>query len=183
MIRNDDDLERHPAGECERVRGLLVPHVDGELEPAEARLVELHVAGCSTCLESLESHRRIADALLTAPDARSPDVPAIAQRIRLLARRRASRDRALWLSAAAAILCGAASLFLVRDPGAAGAVDEILGDLEVLESFEAEGIEPTPELVDALLGPEAEASEPSGEALDQDMFLDVLEEELAPENL
>ena len=197
MTLNEDNLERHPAGGCDAVRGLLVPYVDGELEPAESRLVESHVVGCSSCLELLESHRHIALELEAAPAERFPDAPAIARRIRLLARRRASRARALWLSAAAAVLCGAAGLMMgtglmgpeLMGPPKRGArvakvaVEEILGDLEVLESFEAEGIEPTPELVNALLGPETEGDERSGDALEADMFLDVLEEELSPENL
>ena len=183
MTRDDDFLERHPASGCDPVRGLLVPYVDGELEPVEARLVESHVAGCSSCFEALESHRRIGLALGAAPPARAPDAPAIARRIRLLVRRRSARARALWLSAAAAVLCGTALFFFAGDGGRSPAVDEILGDLEVLESFEAEGIEPTRELVEALLGSEVEGSEPSGDAGEADMFLDLLEEELSPENL
>jgi len=183
MTRNDEILERHPAGGCDPVRGLLVPYVDGELEPAEAHLVESHVASCSSCFEALESHRYIALSLGAAPAERAPDAPAIARRIRLLVRRRAARARALWLSAAAAVLCGTTLFFFAGDGGRSPAVDEILGDLEVLESFEAEGIEPTRELVDALLGADGEAGESPGDVGETDLLLDVLEEELAPENL
>ena len=186
MTRNEDNPKRHPGGGCDAVRGLLVPYLDGELEPAESRLVESHIAGCSSCLELLESHRQIALALelQAAPAERFPDAPAIARRIRLLAGRRASRARALWLSVAAAVLCAAAAVFMGPPKrGAMPAVEEILGDLEVLESFEAEGIEPTPELVNALLGLDTEGGEGSEEALETDLFLDVLEEELSPENL
>jgi len=77
MTRNDEILERHPAGGCDPVRGLLVPYVDGEVEPAEARLVESHVASCPGCFEALESHRYIALSLGAAPAERASDAPAI----------------------------------------------------------------------------------------------------------
>ena len=48
---------------CDDLRELLVPLVDGELDPTAAQEVEAHVADCASCRETLDALRLIADAV------------------------------------------------------------------------------------------------------------------------
>jgi hypothetical protein len=91
-------------------------------------------------------------------------------------------------AAAAAVLLGAGLAFRgLRAPpgggdGGAGleVADQVLQDLDILETLDQEGLEPTLDLVQALLAPADEAPESAGggEVLDPGVFDYLLEEEI-----
>jgi hypothetical protein len=145
-------------------------------------------------------HRRIGEALkrgelregvfAVAGEATLPQA-ALAVVVRRKVRRSRRRRLLVCLSAAASIVIipallwwtGPASNRTIEPELAGGERDleeQVIADLDVLESFHEEGLEPTPELVSLLL---EETERSGGEALPQDLFDDFLEEELSGENL
>jgi len=58
-------------GKCSNVT--LSKYFDGELDEAERRAVEAHLASCARCSRSLASLRRMSDALKALPDPTPPD--------------------------------------------------------------------------------------------------------------
>ncbi len=195
MIRETRDVRLGDG--CGAIRPLLVPYLDGEVTAEEARGVEGHVASCPGCARDLEVHRNIGDALTAvcvrgnpevasgpaAPLARSADLACRARRLA-----HASRGRHLvWAGRIAALLILACGLLLwrvgpwtrpdaVSEPGEE--LQELLGALDVLQALEQEGVEPTPEVAQAILDA---ASDPDD--ADLDAFEGFLPEEVAPENL
>jgi len=197
--------------DCDPLRDLLVPYLDGELRPEERLQVEGHLAQCLACSDELESHRRLQEALLSArsepepPDA--PEVHELSRRVREQVRRAPVIPGARWLRGgalrfAACALAGvgllalAAALFKPSDgvgrPVAISLAppDELLGSLDVLEALEAEGLEPTPELAQLLQDLAAQDmlddGGMDGPALDGaslDDALDIPWEELGEESL
>ena len=57
--------------ECRDIEALLSPYADGELEAADARRVEAHVAACAACRATLEAWRESEAALASLHPARS----------------------------------------------------------------------------------------------------------------
>jgi anti-sigma factor RsiW len=66
--------------QCERVRELLSPYLDGELSAEERRSVAAHVEGCRTCSAQENDFRRISRTL--AETGREPAPKALAARVR-----------------------------------------------------------------------------------------------------
>ncbi|MBI4603905.1 MAG: zf-HC2 domain-containing protein [Planctomycetes bacterium] len=167
------------AGGCERVRDLLVPYVDGEVSPAEAVEVESHAASCSACSRALEEHRALERLIAGSRPSAAALLPALADRVRAAARRR--RVARAWVLGIAALVLLAVGLVAARleQGGDRGAVAEsLIADLEILEAFEAEGVEPSPEVVGLLLGvPEDEAM------MDSELFDVLVEGDDATEGL
>jgi anti-sigma factor RsiW len=60
---------------CDEIRAMIGPWLDGELEPADARAVELHVTTCEACAREMADLRALSGAIrdemppLAAPDA------------------------------------------------------------------------------------------------------------------
>ncbi len=57
---------------CEGVRPLLSPYIDGRVAPAEAELIEAHVAGCDACRAELSQLRSLVQALRALPQVAAP---------------------------------------------------------------------------------------------------------------
>jgi anti-sigma factor RsiW len=192
MIRETQDVRLDDG--CGAIRPLLVPYLDREVTAAEARGVEGHVASCPRCARDLEVHRNIGDALTAVCVRGSPELasgPAaprghsadLACRARGLAHAARAR-RLVWAARVAALFILACGLLLwrvapwtrpaaVSEPG-----EELLGALDVLQALEEEGVEPTPEIAQAILDA---ASDPDD--IDLDAYEGFLPEEVAPENL
>lgn len=112
--------------DCTKVRELLSPYIDGELDHARTRLLEAHTRQCSACARELHQFRaqdRRLRAVLTKPVPSSPwmaeRVLAEAQRRRRrpLARLRAALGRPVFrpvLGAAVAAVLTAVSVFAVQ---------------------------------------------------------------------
>lgn len=181
-----DSREIEREGSCVAVHTLLVPYIDGEASPSERRTVEAHVATCPDCARGLAVHRKIA-ATLRAETSGSPGlVPGLAERVRVRGRR-GRRVRVAWLAGMAALLVVSSPLlFWMASPSGGGAVvvpapsDEMIAALDLLEALEAEGVEPTLDLVNLLLEvDEGDGTHRHGsDLLDPSIFDDVLEEEL-----
>ncbi len=96
---------------CGRVRGLLVPYLDGQLNPRRHRAVERHVDGCGDCAEDARLIRRLYG-LLDAPAL--PRVPPQLE-ARLMERIRTSEaeappERAWWWAVPVTLAAGIAGL-------------------------------------------------------------------------
>ncbi len=118
---------------CDLALDLVEPYVDGDLEPAEAARLRVHLEGCRACAGELALARRIQAELRALPQLDCP--PEIVERVRregaqvLPFRSPARNGKALpyRLAAAAAVLAlavGGGALFLrsqqqPRQPGAA----------------------------------------------------------------
>jgi hypothetical protein len=181
------DPEADPAA-CREIAGLLVPYLDGEATPEEAAAVEAHAAACTRCARALEVHRQVGEALRGGGRGAEPR-PGLADRTRLEARREARSARLVRIALAAAALLAASGVVLLG-PWAGNRVatppaEDLLGNLDVLEVLQEEGLEPTDELVRLLLeesGDDPESARGDG-ALDPAIFDYLLEEELSEENL
>lgn len=149
--------QRDDRDACAATCALLVPYVDGELEPEEALAVESHLAACATCSLELRAHASLRDALRTSGGALPDRLDAgLANRVRVLARRGARRWRLGWAAAAAAAVIIFALLPQGSDPLAPGATgpvapEEVIAALDVLEALDAQGVEPTVEVARFLL--------------------------------
>jgi anti-sigma factor RsiW len=66
--------------QCERVRELLSPYLDGELSAEERRQVAVHLEECHSCSAQLSDFRRIGQTLAEA--GREPAPKALAARVR-----------------------------------------------------------------------------------------------------
>jgi anti-sigma factor RsiW len=179
---------------CERVRELLVPYLDGEADDDETATVARHLDVCPSCREVLQLHRRIGAGL----EAICRPAPGLAEEAGMLAaaaqrearsrRRRTRRSVSLIGALAACALAAVVASWLGprEDPGAPGGVadragdEPILSDLEILEAFQEEGLEPSADLVQIIL---EEAEQGDGEILPVEALEEILEEELAGENL
>ncbi|HVR75601.1 MAG TPA: zf-HC2 domain-containing protein [Planctomycetota bacterium] len=178
------EIERE--GGCGAVHALFVPYIDGEASPAERRTVEAHVATCPECARRLALHRKIAEALRTETSGSPGLEPGLAERVRVRARR-GHRVRIAWLAGMAALLVVSSALlfWMASSPGggpvgAPAPSDELIAALDILEALEAEGVEPTLDLVHLLLEVDAGDGTPrqGSDILDPSIFDDVLEEEL-----
>jgi anti-sigma factor RsiW len=173
---------RSPVASCRECRELLVPYLDGELDGELAGMVASHVAGCRECGQLLEEHDLVARTIRSWSQEEATQLaPPAAATLRGLRRRlaRARQQRALRVSAAAAVLAGAMlGYFLVPGPHPPEADALILEHLDVLETIQEEAGELSPEMVNALL---EVATSP--ESLDEGIFDYVLEEELAGEKI
>ncbi len=65
---------------CEPIRELISAHLDGELDEAERRLVDEHLAGCTACAAEREGLRRTVGLVKGLPREAAP--AALAERIR-----------------------------------------------------------------------------------------------------
>jgi anti-sigma factor RsiW len=195
---NEDDQAR-PGGPvrtaCELARPLLVPYLDREASAEEVRLVEAHLSECAICSRELARHRKLSEALVavgsdgaarkalaTKPSLADP-LPAgpwLARAVRGKARR--SLERRTWVArvAAAALVAGGILWLFHSKPSAPS--DDLLTHLEVLEDIEEEGMEPSQDLVQALLETVNFLSEPKvDEMLEEGLGDEVLPDELFPE--
>ncbi len=95
---------------CEELRSLLDPWVDGELDEPTARALESHAASCPECARRLQFGRRLKE--LVALKARSPEPPAyLAERVRRAIGVQAGERRRQWsVAAPAAAIVVAAGL-------------------------------------------------------------------------
>ena len=66
--------------QCERVRELLSPYLDGELSAEERRAVAAHLGECRSCSAQLSDFRRVGQTLAEA--GREPAPKALAPRVR-----------------------------------------------------------------------------------------------------
>lgn len=182
-----DRAASQPASTCDGVRLLFVPMVDGEASSAEQFAVEAHVASCLSCSRELEMHRQIALAITSSRSSsgfRAAD-PELAERVRRAARApRHAWDVRRWPAwtarVAACLALGGIIWFLSRSPSESPTPsDELLGSLDVLEALQAEGLEPSPELAQALL----DVVDGDLGAAHGDESIDLPWEELSQENL
>lgn len=74
-------------GECERVRRLLGPFVDGRLQPAVRSAIVLHLRECLECIEEVRALKRLA-AFATAAEPAERLRPDFAARVRAAVLRR-----------------------------------------------------------------------------------------------
>jgi anti-sigma factor RsiW len=112
---------------------LLIPFLDGELTPEEARCVKEHLAGCQACARVLEEHRRLFGLLLElpeAPRARGGDRAVAARRVAGV-RKAATR----WVAAAAAVLLALTLLWFGYRTSVTEADGEPIPDLPVVEEI------------------------------------------------
>ncbi|HVR74046.1 MAG TPA: zf-HC2 domain-containing protein, partial [Planctomycetota bacterium] len=105
MTRDMEWTRGTPEG-CGRFAESLHPHVEGELDPIRAKLLEEHLAGCAACTRAEADLRMERLALLEAL-VESPELPdsfseKVMERIRDASRARRSRRRQRFAAAAAA---------------------------------------------------------------------------------
>ena len=158
-------------------------HVDGESSLEDAKRVADHLKSCAACRHDVELHRRL-DGILTSIGNRTSvsDVlsPRLATRARAAVRRSRHRRLSFGLGAAASLLLVPCFFFFWNRIPPPAPTDELVRDLDILEAFHEEGIEPTSELVNILL---AEDGENGSEILAPEIFDYLLEEEIWSENL
>ena len=187
-----------PGSDCMRVRANLVPYLDGEAAADEALLVARHVGRCPDCARALASHRQLGDWLRVGLSGEERDVDTgaglrLAASIRRIEGQR-RRLRILVVSATAALLLLSVGGLVYRSHEGGGKLEVavsasaesppagMLESLEVLEAFDAEGTEPSTEIVEHLLG-EGHVSPREPDAVDPASWEDLLEEELTAEKL
>lgn len=178
---------------CARVRGLLVPFIDGEATPSERSEVEAHLTSCPVCARELRAERRLRAALLRAiprPGALcGEEARGFVAVLRARTRRRAVALATKLLAAAAAAILVSSLLHSWLAPAGprpeAGPAPDLLAHLEILEDLQAEGLEPTAELLECILEIAASggASAHEGDLVGLDVFDLLLEEEIALERL
>lgn len=88
-------------GECQRVREMLSPYIDGQLSPGERGLVEGHIEGCEACCQELASLQATVNLLHHVPIVSPPRSFAIAE---VVPQRRAAPLTALSAATAGAVL-------------------------------------------------------------------------------
>jgi hypothetical protein len=93
---------------CQEIQDSLPLHLYGDLSPAEARDVELHLAGCDTCRRELAALAQVRQGLSATP---LPAVP-FASELRIPAAHTVSSRR--WQIAALAGLAAAIGLLILR---------------------------------------------------------------------
>ncbi|MFW6126173.1 MAG: anti-sigma factor family protein [Chloroflexota bacterium] len=140
-------------GDCKKVKGMLSPYMDGQLNPGEVDKVERHLRQCDTCRRELDSLEQAAGLLRQVPAVEprcSFAVPAgaVTRRPALLgALRVAAATAAVFL---ALVLVGDAVGFFAAAPA-----EERTGRQEYADTFD------TPSPADGgLLGAEETVTEP-----------------------
>jgi hypothetical protein len=185
--------------ECEQVRLLLIPYLDGEATREEKAWLLSHVGACPSCAGDLEAHKRIGSLMAAlcapkgAPRYSLPDEP-FAERVRAKAHARSRNLRLALrgLQAAAIVLLALSILSWLGKPESNSRVaglkpeDELIRNLDILEELDDAGLEPTRDLVKLLADipkdqGESRVDPRNGDPLDTSLFDHVLEEELAPE--
>ncbi len=100
---------------CESVRALLSPYIDGRTTPAEAEVVQAHVASCDACRAELSQLRSLVQALRALPQLAAPRsfaLPATGAR----SARASFLANVLWLRRAAAGLAACLVLLFGLGP-------------------------------------------------------------------
>ncbi len=69
-LHHPDEAHRSP--DCRQMLSRLSDYVDGELDEALCRELELHMAGCENCRIVVDTLRMTVDLVHTAP---APDLP------------------------------------------------------------------------------------------------------------
>jgi hypothetical protein len=87
--------------ECQKIKGLFSPYIDGQLSPSDVKRVESHVEECSACRHELESLRAVVGLLHRVPMISPRRSFAIAARV---PRRSPVALRALRVATAVAVL-------------------------------------------------------------------------------
>ena len=189
---SDHPMANQPVS-CSTVRELLVAHLDRELGPEDEGKVRDHVAACPACKRELELQLRVSSTLDGIYAARpSADLP-MAQRVRRRLEADRRRLRHIVLGAAAGVLVVLGSWWMISSSRQSGTLDsgeepsliaipaddELLENLDVLESLEEEGVDLTAELVQVLLDEESELDD---DVLDE-IFEYLLEEEVLADQL
>ncbi|MBE0415610.1 MAG: zf-HC2 domain-containing protein [Dehalococcoidia bacterium] len=65
--------------ECQRLKGMLSPYIDGQLSPSERERIEGHIEQCDACRRELESLRATANLLHRVPMVSPPRSFALAE--------------------------------------------------------------------------------------------------------
>jgi anti-sigma factor RsiW len=136
---------------CARVRVLMEPYVDGELEPMLAAGVRGHLAGCAECRRQHEQAISVPFRLkaLASPP---PRETLVADVMRVVAASRAVTRRAWALLAPEAILVTFILWYLSGLEGLSSIAAGIFGDLQALAGWgSGSGSLPSVPPVDALL--------------------------------
>jgi hypothetical protein len=136
---------------CARVRVLMEPYVDGELDPAIAAAVRGHLAGCEECRRQHEQAISLPFRLkaLTSPP---PRESLVADVMRLVAPSRTVARQAWTLLAPEALLLAFILWYLSGVEGLSSIASGIFGDLQGLAGW-GSGSGPLPSVppVDILL--------------------------------
>jgi anti-sigma factor RsiW len=116
---------------CDQIAGLLSPHVDAEVSPAERSEIEAHVAGCAECSRQLASVRSLKHAIARLTGREEPP-GAVRARIESLGfrnfPRRTTQHRQLVAAVAAVVLLAGAAYTMRRPSAAAKFGDELVSD-------------------------------------------------------
>ena len=190
---------------------LIVPYLDGELEPERARELEVYLESSAEARSLLEQHRLVSDLILQgslaadgSPLTAAPSATATLEAVHLRLRRSRWKRLAGLVSAAAALVLitvlfgpwgagsdqdGIVEEIKPADPAVPKSVEAtslpdeaLLEDLEILEVLESEAGELTPELVELLLESDVGNLLDSG-VLDPRVFDYLLEEEISGKSL
>jgi len=131
---------------CARVRVLMEPYVDGELEPAIAAAVRVHLAGCEECRRQHDQAMSLPFRLkaLASPPPRETLVAGV---MRAVAPTREVAARAWTLLAPEAVLLAFILWYLSGLDGLSSIASGVFDDLQGL----AGGTLPAPPQVDVLL--------------------------------
>lgn len=136
---------------CARVRVLMEPYVDGELEPGLAAGMREHLLGCAECRRQHEQAISVPFRLkaLASPP---PRETLVAEVMRAVARSRAVERRAWTLLAPEAVLVAFILWYLSGLEGLSSIASGIFGDLGGLAGWgSGSGPLPIPPPVDVLL--------------------------------
>lgn len=87
--------------ECQKLKGMLSPYIDGQLSPSERERVEGHIEGCDACRHELESLRATVDLLHRVSTVSPPRSFTIAE---VVPKRRAVAFGALRAATAVAVV-------------------------------------------------------------------------------
>jgi len=128
--------------DCTRLEQQSVDYLEGDLDPEARAELELHLAGCTACQDTLRSYRAIRGAYRTGPEEDAS--PAVAQAILAAARpgRRLSRPLLLVAAALALLVALPVAFFAVRGDDYAITVLIRRGDAQ-RDAGELEGAEST----------------------------------------
>ena len=88
---------------CREIQALLEAYLDGELDPARSREIDVHTRGCAGCAAVLETHRKLSSAVAAAEyyPASTPLRARVESQASQAARR--ARRPAPWLALAAGV--------------------------------------------------------------------------------
>jgi predicted anti-sigma-YlaC factor YlaD len=120
-------------GACQGVQYLIVPYLDGELEPEDALRVEEHLERCPECRRNLAEHRSLTRLLGELPE--SPTRSVALTVFARLEKTRFRRQVARWTSWAAAIAVSVSAAWFCYRTYVIAPEQELIENLGVVEEI------------------------------------------------